>query len=194
MKKIAIIICLTFCFYSCKSSKQAKNTSRNHTSVTTRPSKTSINTNDSNGKITSDPNISKARHRDGNSKIAEDIIDYAEKFEGVRYKYGGTTKKGMDCSGLVTTAFNSEGISLPRSSSQIALSGDWIDLKEVQKGDLLFFATNKKSRAVNHVALVVDVNGDQVQFIHSTTSAGVITSYLEERYWYYAFVQARRIL
>ncbi|WP_313791538.1 C40 family peptidase [Lacinutrix neustonica] len=72
--------------------------------------------------------------------------------------------------------------------------GDWIDLKEVQKGDLLFFATKKNNRNVNHVGLVTAIYGDDVEFIHSTTSRGVITSKLKEKYWYFAFVQARRLL
>ncbi|MEO6346846.1 MAG: C40 family peptidase [Aquaticitalea sp.] len=194
MKKIAFILCLTLCFYSCKSSKHSKKSSINHPSISSRPSKPTIDTDNSQRTLTKYPSLSELRHRNSNSKLADDIIDYAEKFEGVRYKYGGTTKKGMDCSGLVTTAFSSEGISLPRSSSDIALSGDWIDIKEVQKGDLLFFATNKKSRKVNHVALVTFVNEGQVEFIHSTTSAGVITSSLAEHYWYFAFVEARRVL
>jgi cell wall-associated NlpC family hydrolase len=140
------------------------------------------------------PKINEPRGRNSNSKMAEDIIDYAMKFEGVRYKYGGTDKKGMDCSGLVTTVFNKEGITLPRSSADIALTGDWVDVKEVQKGDLLFFATNGKSRKISHVALVTHVNEGQVEFIHASTSAGVIVSSLAERYWYFAFVQARRVL
>lgn len=194
MKRFVSILCLIFCFYSCKSSKHSEKASRTSKSVSSRHSKPIIDTEHSPRTPSKYPKVSEPHNRNSNSKLADDIIDYAEKFEGVRYKYGGTTKKGMDCSGLVTTAFSSEGISLPRSSSDIALTGDWIDLKEVQKGDLLFFATNKKSRTVNHVALVTRVSEGQVQFIHSTTSAGVITSSLAERYWYFSFVQARRIL
>ncbi len=195
MKKILFILCLTTCFYSCKSSKHSKNSSKSNTTVSSRPSKPIIDRDDRRRNTTSDyPSINEPNSRNSNSKLAEDIIDYAMKFEGVRYKYGGTDKKGMDCSGLVTTAFGSEGISLPRSSGDIALTGDWIDLKEVQKGDLLFFATNGKSRKISHVALVTHVHEGQVEFIHASTSAGVIVSSLAERYWYFAFVQARRVL
>ena len=76
----------------------------------------------------------------------------------------------------------------------MASQGNWIDLKKVKKGDLLFFATKKNSRKINHVGLVVSSRVGHVEFIHSTTSKGVITSSLAERYWYYAFVQARRVL
>ena len=125
---------------------------------------------------------------------ADNIIDYAKKFEGVRYKYGGTTKKGMDCSGLIFRAYSSEAIALPRTTKDLAITGNWIDLKDVEKGDLLFFATKKNSRKINHVGMVTSSQVGRVEFIHSTTSKGVIRSQLSERYWYFAFVQARRVL
>ena len=100
----------------------------------------------------------------------------------------------MDCSGLIYTAFKEEAVAIPRVSSAMAKSGNWIDLKEVKEGDLLFFATKKNNRSVNHVGLVTYSNTGNVEFIHSTTSSGVIVSNLAERYWYFAFVQARRVL
>lgn len=127
-------------------------------------------------------------------KIAHSIINNAEKYEGTRYKYGGTTKKGMDCSGLIYTAFKENNVAIPRVSGAMAKTGNWIDLKKVRKGDLLFFATKKNNRSINHVGLVTRTQGDDVEFIHATTSKGVITSMLKEKYWYFAFVQARRVL
>lgn len=143
----------------------------------------------------------KTTHRESNPSThnsddspANTIVNTALKFDGVKYKYGGTSKKGMDCSGLVVTAFKSEDIVLPRTTSQLKSSGHWVDLKEVKKGDLLFFATKKNSRKVNHVGIVTSTKKNEVKFIHASTSKGVITSLLSERYWYFAFVQARRIL
>lgn len=194
MKKIVFVLFLTLCLSSCKSSKHSNKLIGNNTSVSSKPSNMVIDNKSGRMKNADYPAINEPNGRNANSELVENIIDHAMKFEGVRYKYGGTDKKGMDCSGLVTSAFSTEGISLPRSSSDIALSGDWIDLKDVQKGDLLFFSTSGKSRNVNHVALVTHVIDGQIEFIHSTTSAGVIVSSLAERYWYFAFVQARRVL
>ncbi|MCB0462579.1 MAG: C40 family peptidase [Flavobacteriaceae bacterium] len=164
--RTALLLCLIlFSFSSCKSARHTK-------AVTKKGSKV----------ITSD-----------NSK-ADDIVNYAQQFEGVRYKYGGTTKKGMDCSGLIHTSYKSNAVLLPRTTKDLSTSGSWVDLKEVKKGDLLFFATKKNSRKVNHVGIVTDINKDDVEFIHASTSKGVITSNLKERYWYFAFVQARRVL
>ena len=126
--------------------------------------------------------------------LIEKIIENASAYEGVRYKYGGTTKKGMDCSGLMYTVFSEEDISLPRTTSQLSTYGDWVDLKEVKEGDLLFFATRRNSRQVNHVGLVTSARLGRVEFIHASTSRGVIRSLLSEKYWYFAFVQARRVL
>lgn len=124
----------------------------------------------------------------------EKIIKNASAYEGVKYKYGGTTKKGIDCSGLIYTAFSREDISLPRTTSQLSTYGDWVDLKEVKEGDLLFFATKRNSRQVNHVGLVTSARLGRVEFIHASTSGGVIRSLLSEKYWYFTFVQARRVL
>jgi len=169
MRKIALVLFLIISFSSCKSSKKlavAKSITNKVDNKTTSIS----------------------------SKKANDIIDYAENFNGVKYKYGGDSKKGMDCSGLINVSFKSEDILLPRTTRDLAVTGEWIDLKEVQKGDLLFFATKKNSRKTNHVAIVTSARTGYVEFIHATTSAGVITSNLAERFWYHAFVQARRIL
>jgi len=106
---------------------------------------------------------------------------------------GGTTQKGMDCSGLVYVSFKEEDILLPRSSHEIAKQGIKISLDQVTVGDLLFFKTNGRKQ-INHVGLVVDVYPGKVLFIHSSTSQGVIISSLDETYWHRAFAEARRII
>ncbi len=123
-----------------------------------------------------------------------DIVNTAKKFEGTRYKYGGTDKKGMDCSGLIYVSFLEEGISLPRTSRDMSLQGERLYLKEVNVGDLLFFETNKNRKVINHVGLVVKVARDDIYFIHSSTSRGVIISSLSESYWRNNFVMARRVI
>ncbi|MGY0391710.1 C40 family peptidase [Bizionia sp. KMM 8389] len=173
-RSLLILLCLVV-FSACKSTKTpTKSSKKNNTSVTSTK-----------GKSTS-RNTDKAK--------ANSIIDYAKTFEGVKYKYGGSTKKGMDCSGLVVTSFKKEEIQLPRTTSQLALTGDWVDVKKVQEGDLLFFATQKNSRKINHVGIVTESRAGYVAFIHASTSKGVMISELSQRYWYFAFVQARRIL
>lgn len=122
------------------------------------------------------------------------IIDHALQFLGTKYKYGGTTPDGMDCSGLVYTSFLHKNIALPRSSRDMALLGEELELTQVKTGDLLFFITDRRKKNINHVGLVVELADDRIMFIHSSTSRGVIISGLDENYWRDHFVMARRIL
>ena len=122
------------------------------------------------------------------------VIDHALQFLGTRYKYGGNSQEGMDCSGLVYTSFLQNEIELPRSSRDMAQLGEQLDLSNVRIGDLLFFITDRRKKNINHVGLVVELTAESIKFIHSSTSKGVIISALNERYWQEHFVMARRIL
>ncbi|WP_052123379.1 C40 family peptidase [Flavobacterium beibuense] len=122
------------------------------------------------------------------------IVNNAMDFEGVRYRTGGTTKDGMDCSGLVFTTFKIFDISLPRSSYEQAKVGEEIKITEVKPGDLLFFKTNRRKKTINHVGLVTSVENGEILFIHSTLSLGVTVSSMSEEYYTKSFAQANRIL
>ncbi|MFX0558494.1 C40 family peptidase [Maribacter sp. CXY002] len=125
---------------------------------------------------------------------ADEVINTALTFSGVRYKFGGTTNKGMDCSGLLYVSFGEHDVKLPRTSIHMAEEGKKIKIKDVTKGDLLFFKTNKRSKRINHVGMVVKVENDEIKFIHASTSRGVTVSSLHEGFWNQAFVKATRIL
>ncbi|MEJ2584008.1 MAG: C40 family peptidase [Robiginitalea sp.] len=129
----------------------------------------------------------------GEKDKAQAVIDTALEYTGVRYQFGGTTRKGMDCSGLLYVSFLKNDIPLPRTSHMIAQQGKRIRVSELQKGDLLFFKTSRGGKKINHAGLVVEVREDDVRFIHSTTSRGVIVSSLREGYWNYSFVKATRV-
>lgn len=136
-----------------------------------------------------------AKITSGNSSsVADNIINTALTFSGTRYKYGGTTKKGMDCSGLLYVSFGEHDVKLPRVSYHMAEEGKKVNLNKVEKGDLLFFKTRKRTRRINHVGMVVAVEGDEIKFIHASSSRGVIVSSLREGFWNQAFVKATRVL
>ncbi len=63
-----------------------------------------------------------------------DIVNYAISFEGTKYKYGGTTKRGMDCSGLLFVSFQENDIQLPRTSRAMSLQGERLYLKRCYGG------------------------------------------------------------
>lgn len=128
-----------------------------------------------------------------NRSIINHLIENATDHIGVKYKAGGTTKNGFDCSGLVFTAFESESIKLPRSSYEQSKIGKIINIDNAQKGDLVFFRTNK-SKQINHVGLITEVKSDEIKFVHSSTSKGVIISSTKESYYKNSFAQINRIL
>lgn len=127
--------------------------------------------------------------------LVEKIISSASENIGAPYKYAGTTKSGFDCSGLVFSTFNQFDIKLPRSSAEQSQVG--IDLgkniSKAQKGDLIFFKTNNRSK-INHVGIIIEAKDDELQFIHSSTSRGVIISSTKEAYYEKTFAQVNRIL
>jgi len=120
------------------------------------------------------------------------IVRKALSYKGTKYKYGGTSKSGMDCSGLMYTSFKSADIDLPRTSIAQSKKGVKVSKAKAQKGDLVFFKTGGK-RSINHVGMVVSVDSRDVKFVHSSSSRGVMISSLREGYWSNAFSHVRRI-
>lgn len=149
------------------------------------------------GIVTSKTDVQKRDHskisKNKKNQLAEQLINSASVNLGVSYRSGGTTKKGFDCSGLIYATFKQFDIALPRSSSEMAKVGKKINITEVQKGDLIFFKTNGQS-VINHVGMVIEVLSDEIKFIHSSTSKGVVISSTKQGYYAKSFVQANRIL
>ncbi len=125
--------------------------------------------------------------------VVDQLILKASENMGTRYRSGGTTKDGFDCSGLMCYTFSSYDIKLPRSSIEMASYGSKIDTQSAQKGDLIFFKTNGR-RQINHVGMVVEVLDGEIKFIHSATHGGVIISSTKESYYQRNFAQANRVL
>ncbi len=195
MRKLILLSFFALFFISCGSTK---NTGRVPEAIIGKnETKTVRKVNPhKNNKITDRENEeeSEGTHKEESPKaIKKEIIDYAKTFQGTRYKFGGTTDAGMDCSGLVYTAFQKENITLPRISRDMATKGILISFKDIEEGDLVFFKTSRKN-TITHVGLVVEAKRGEVKFIHSTTHAGVIISSLDEEYWKNAFVEVRRVI
>lgn len=133
------------------------------------------------------------KEKSENKSIVLNLIKTATEQIGSPYKAAGTTKNGFDCSGLIFTTFASENIKFPRSSYEQSKIGKIIKSDDAQKGDLIFFKTNK-SKQINHVGLIVEVNSSEIKFVHSSTSKGVIISSTKESYYKNSLVQINRIV
>lgn len=121
------------------------------------------------------------------------LIDSAYSYIGTPYKWAGTTRSGMDCSGFVSTAFSAINVPLSRSSTEMSTQGKDIPLSQAEVGDLLFFKTTRKRNRISHVGIVVGV-GDEVKFIHASVSQGITVSSLSEDYWQKAYAKTSRVL
>jgi cell wall-associated NlpC family hydrolase len=122
---------------------------------------------------------------------AEDLGTFALGLVGVRYRYGGADPdQGLDCSGLIQYVFEQvTGVTLPRTSRELAKIGDRIPLGDLAPGDLVFF--NTRRFAFSHVGLYLGDN----RFIHAPSRGrDVVVASLADNYWKKRFDGARRLI
>ncbi|WP_338375396.1 LysM peptidoglycan-binding domain-containing protein [uncultured Flavobacterium sp.] len=124
---------------------------------------------------------------------ADQLIAIASEHLGTRYRSGGTKSGGFDCSGLMCYTFSQLDFKLPRTSNEQSRTGKKIKKNQAQKGDLIFFSTNGRG-TVNHVGMITEVVDDEIFFIHSSVSRGVIVSSNKEAYYAKRFVRINRVL
>jgi len=119
------------------------------------------------------------------------LLDYAKYFKGGKYIWGGTSPKGFDCSGYVQYLYKKHDVNLPRTAWAQSKKGLPVDKKDLQKGDLLFFLTDKKRGIpVTHVGIYIG-NGE---FIHAASKKkGIIISPITHGHYAKTFVSARRV-
>lgn len=112
----------------------------------------------------------------------------AKRWDGVPYRYGGSSKSGVDCSGLVQRVYQeSFGLKMPRTTRQQVMMGTYIKKRDLRAGDLLLFKTGYNTF---HSAIYLE-NG---KFLHASTKYGVRISDLKNRYWIRTYYRAKRVL
>ena len=113
---------------------------------------------------------------------------YYRDWEGVRYKYGGLDKRGVDCSGFVYRFYRERyGMEIPRSTELISRISNRVRLNQLAPGDILIFRNDSKSL---HVGIYV-AGG---MFIHASKSKGVMKSALSNPYWTSHYIKAVRVI
>lgn len=129
----------------------------------------------------------KERRRASPSRLAHVVEGYL----GVPYKWGGTTRAGMDCSAFVRAIFRQTyGIELPRTTKQLYGIGSTVSQRQnLKPGDLVFFEKTDHRSGVSHVGIYVG-NG---RFAHASLSAGGTITPLNHPYFLRRYVGARRI-
>jgi cell wall-associated NlpC family hydrolase len=129
--------------------------------------------------------------RKDNQPFREKIVKTARRYVGVPYRWGGESlRTGFDCSGFTMVVYRLNGLDLPRSSKQQWKVGKKIDRRQLQKGDLVFFATTGGSQ-VSHVGIYAGNN----TFLHAPRRGSRIkTSSLSTQYFRTRYVGARSYL
>lgn len=118
------------------------------------------------------------------------LVKEAKSWLGTKYKYGGCSKDGTDCSGFVMQVYlKVYDIKLPRTSKQQHEYCKAIKKTQLKVGDLVFFATGKNRNTVSHVGLYIGNN----EFIHASSSKGVVVSRLDQNYYLRTYVSGGRV-
>lgn len=115
------------------------------------------------------------------------LLATAKRYIGVPYRFGGTTPGGFDCSGFVQFVFSQHGQKLPRGADSQFSIGRPAQRNLLQSGDLVFFTTYEQGPSHNGIYL------GKGQFIHASSSRGIMISNLDEAYWKARYIGARRV-
>lgn len=121
------------------------------------------------------------------SEVKTRLLSQYVTWQGVPYRNGGQSRKGIDCSAFVQLTYQQKfGLKLPRTTTQQANLGGLITNSGLRPGDLIFFKTGWNDR---HIGIYLD----KYRFIHVSTTVGVTMSTLTDPYWYERYWQTRRL-
>jgi cell wall-associated NlpC family hydrolase len=124
-----------------------------------------------------------------NAAVAGAVVDKAQGWQGVRYRYGAMSRSATDCSGFTSQVYKSVGVTLPRTSREQSKVGAKVPSGTLKEGDLVFFRTTRGNR-ISHVGIYVGNN----RFIHASSGKGQVrVDSLSSSYYKNRFVTARRV-
>jgi hypothetical protein len=120
--------------------------------------------------------------------MQDDVVTYAKQFQGVQYKFGGTTPSGFDCSGYVIYVFKKFNINLPRTAADQYRLGTSVSKSNLKAGDMVFFQNTYKA-GISHTGIYIGNNN----FV-SAADDGVNIDSLSNSYWGPHYAGAKRVL
>ncbi|HKX54103.1 MAG TPA: NlpC/P60 family protein [Nitrosospira sp.] len=142
-------------------------------------------------KVTPAPGVTHAPRAKVNleniSLVKKMLYEQYNQWKHTRYRIGGMSKNGIDCSGFIQLTFKTKlGVILPRSTEFQVQLGESVSKSELRAGDLVFFKTGWGSR---HVGVYIEGG----RFLHASSTYGVTISGLNEGYWKSAYWKAKRL-
>lgn len=129
-------------------------------------------------------------------QLRQTLVANAKQYLGTSYKYGGSDSNGFDCSGFIYHQYKKLNIDVPRTTKTQISGGKKAKLKKVKVGDVVIFTgSNKRKRKAGHAGIVCKINkkGD-FDFIHASSSKGVVISNIKESYYKQRFLQVRNFI
>lgn len=129
-----------------------------------------------------------AASRVAQNPVQSRLQESYNQWKGTPYRIGGMTQSGVDCSAFVLIVMRDQfDVKLPRTTEEQLRFGKRVRMNRMRVGDLVFFRTGRKTL---HVGIMVD----NLQFMHASTSQGVMVSSLREDYWRRRFLRGNRVM
>lgn len=122
------------------------------------------------------------------------ILSAVKSYIGTPYEYGGMSRSGVDCSGLIHLTYNTAGVRVPRTAKDQSKYGKNVGWNRIRPGDLVFFKFKQKGEKWWHSGVITIVENDRIRFVHASSSRGVVESDLLSDYYRKNVKGFRRVL